>query len=237
MADRELAAHGAARMLCAHKHGDARYDPGRKDHRKWLERGRAAVAGAEPHIRADERRKVIAELRSERVVRAACVEDARRYAESARQAQFSDEEAVEVYAESNRRLLDAVAASLLAPEGEGGEHAHDWRPSGTWDTGSDPQRQRWDCSCGEEAWTADLDGPDAVSPSPETARAETRHDVEVWTELLADGVHWSIRVGGVDHGGGVAVSHAKALFDASAHMRDFHPAAFAPAHEAGSTHG
>lgn len=40
-------------------------------------------------------------------------------------------------------------------------HAHAWEPSSTFDTGSDPKRQRWDCSCGAEEWTADPEGPDA----------------------------------------------------------------------------
>jgi len=98
-------------------------------------------------IREDERRKVIAEARA-------------------------------IYERGPGHLLrsfETVASSLLAPEGEGGEHVHDWEPSSTWDTGSDPQRQRWDCSCGEEEWTADLDGPKVgpmpAPPSSEPARA------------------------------------------------------------------
>lgn len=58
----EKASHAAAQGLCMEKHGDARYDPGKPKHRKWLKRGQAAVAFAEPFLRADERRKVIAEL-------------------------------------------------------------------------------------------------------------------------------------------------------------------------------
>lgn len=37
-----------------------------------------------------------------------------------------------------------------------------WTPSGTFDTGSQPPRQRWDHPLLESEWTADPDGPSAT---------------------------------------------------------------------------
>jgi hypothetical protein len=34
-------------------------------------------------------------------------------------------------------------------------HEHGWTPSGTFDSGSQPMRQRWDCECGASEWSID----------------------------------------------------------------------------------
>lgn len=40
----EWCAHAVAQALCHAKHGDRRYDPGKRSHRrKWLRKGRVAV--------------------------------------------------------------------------------------------------------------------------------------------------------------------------------------------------
>jgi hypothetical protein len=57
--------------------------------------------------------------------------------------------------EDDMEILDrSVEAAKTA------RHAHDWIPSGSYDTGTDPRRQRWDCDCGESEWTADPRGPE-----------------------------------------------------------------------------
>lgn len=105
----EKASHAAARGLCMLKHGDARYDPGKPEHRdKWLRRGQAAVAFAEPFIRADERRKVIAELTSFLESDHPYRGDPGDYAQGFRQARF----------EVRRKV-----SSLPAPEGQDGRNA------------------------------------------------------------------------------------------------------------------
>lgn len=70
--------------------------------------------------------------------------------------------------------LFAIAGGLKVPASEllaraerliAEPHRHNWQPSSMFDTGHQPERQRWDCWCGAEAWDAEepcVEAPDGA---------------------------------------------------------------------------
>jgi hypothetical protein len=57
-------------------------------------------------------------------------------------------------AEQTRRAVEAMREHQ-----HNWKHQHNWIPTGSFDTGHNPVRQRWDCPCGESVWTDDPEGP------------------------------------------------------------------------------
>lgn len=64
----------------------------------------------------------------------------------------------------------------IAPDGEmtiengGGLHRHEWKPTGTADTGHQPPRLEWECliaGCDDRTWAGADDGPDWLYGSAE----------------------------------------------------------------------
>ncbi len=66
-------------------------------------------------------------------------------------------------------IVYAMAASGVA--GAQPSHTHAWRTTGCVDTGYQPVRREWECSCGEREWSADADGPDARAGALPSAEA------------------------------------------------------------------